>query len=152
MHRRPGGDQPRPSHRGNSPLVRARLAVATQFLQRHALPLEYLEGIDLNSDVCEVTLNPGFHLIAYHAGPLPGAGSWNPFGLFYTEVGSSPYEVAIKPDKHIFARHIVVKAVRALRSRAAATTLSTSKGPPYLAGGRGWQYIIPAAKTSLRPI
>jgi hypothetical protein len=152
MDRKPGGDQLRPSHRGSTPLAGARLATATQFLRQHALPAHYLDGIDFSSDVRVVILNPGFHLIAFHAGPLPGAGSWNPFGLFYTEVGVSPYEIAIKPDTRIFTRYIVVKAVRALRSRAAPTARTTGRGPRYLLGGRGWQYLIPAARNSLRPI
>lgn len=137
----------------NEPLaVRARIATATSFLDRHDLDQAYMKGIDFSKDVKEVTLDPGFHLIAYRPDPLPGAESWNPFGLFYTEVGTSAYEIGIKPDKRIFVRYIVLQATRALKSRAAAIAVTWAKGPRYLAGGGGWQYIIPGAENVLRRI
>ncbi len=86
------------------PLVRARIAIAAGFLKHHSLDPAYLKGIDFSREVSEVTLNPGIHLIAYRPDPVPGAGSWNPYGLFYTEVGTSAYEIGIKPDKRIFVR------------------------------------------------
>jgi hypothetical protein len=140
--------------RNEPPLVRARIAVASGFFRCHSIPQQYLKGIDYSHDVREVTLNPGFHLIAYRAGPLPGAGSWNPYGLFYTEVGTSAYEVGIKPDRRIFVRYIVSKSAKALRSRAAGVGIpgQAGQGPRYLAGGGGWQYVIPGAEAVLRRI
>jgi hypothetical protein len=133
-------------------LVRARIATAADFLERHDLNQDYLKGIDFSKEVHEVTLDPGFHLIAYRPDPVPGAESWNPFGLFYTEVGTSAYEIGIKPDKRIYVRYIVEKAARALKSRAAGIAVTWAKGPRYLAGGGGWQYIVPGADNALRRI
>ena len=152
MFRTPGGDPVRPSHRGRTPLANARLGIATQFFRRHAIPADFVDKIDFSCEVREIALNPGFHLVAFRSGPLPGAGSWNPFGLFYTEVGISPSEIAIKPDTRMLSRYIVVKAVRALRFRASPIGAATGRGPTYLHGGQGWQYIIPAARASLRRI
>lgn len=153
--------------KGESPLVRARIAAAASFIKRSSISgFDVLNSIDFNADVREMTLDPGFHLIAFRAGPLPGAVSWNPFGLLYSEVGNSPHEVGIKPDKRLFLRYIVATAVRVLRFRPTAPGGSgggagsggrSAKGraitaPRYLAGGFGWQYIIPDANTVLRRI
>lgn len=134
------------------PLVRSRIAVASRFLDRYSLNQAFLKGIDFSHDVRETILDPGFHLIAYRAGPMPGAGSWNPYGLFYTEVGTSPYEIGIKPDSRVFVRYLVSRAAPALRSRAASVAVTWARGPRYLAGGGGWQYIIPNAADALRKI
>lgn len=154
MHRRPGpGTHPAHSRHGPTPeppVVRARAATAAAFLRRHRLPPEYADALDLRADVRETTLNPGLHLIAYHAGPLPGAASWNPFGLFYTEVDAAVRHHAQKPDPRLYARYIVVTAAPALRFRAAHGARTHAKAPTYLASGNGWQYIVPGAAKCLR--
>src|SRR5262245_17651102 len=98
-----------------SPLARDRIRVAADFFSEYGINQDYLRGIDFAHDVREETLRPGFHLIGYRNGPIAGAGSWNPFGLFYAAAGTSAQAIAIRPDTRIYTQYIVAQAAPALR-------------------------------------
>ena len=119
------------------PLVHDRAAVAVEFLERNFPQkdvLGYLRGIDFSRPVEVVTLQPGMTLVQYTGARI---GNW------FSRPGFSVRNMGISEagrDRLIFR---VDKPTQALRSRAAATTDSWTRGgrgdvkSPVTQGGAG---------------
>jgi hypothetical protein len=108
----------------------------------------YIEGIDLNwpQGVTKVDLLPGTRLVAYRYDPRRGSRNFDPFGMYFTDVGTAKDVVGIPPENRRFVRYIVTLRVPALKSRA-KTGYVSKFGLVY---GGAIQYVIPRASLHLR--
>ena len=104
------------------PLVHERAGVAVEFLLKHFPErdvLGYLRGIDFSKPVEVVTLQPGMTLVQYTGARI---GNW------FSRPGFSPRNMGISEagrDRLVFRTD---RPIEVLRSRAAATTDSWTRG------------------------
>ncbi len=111
---------------------------------------KHVEGIDFNwpGGVTKVDLLPGTKLIAYRYNPQRLIKYFDPFGMYFAEVGPGRDVVGIPTDDRRFVRYVVIFRVPALKSRA-KTGLVSKYGA---VRGGAIQYVIPRASLYLRVV
>ena len=106
----------------------------------------HMQGIDLHWPVTRADLLPGTNVVAFRYNPQLRFDRLDPFGEYFTDVGSSKYDLGIGPDERRFIRYEVRSRVTALRSR---TKTGFVPGFGVVRGG-SIQYVIPRASAHLR--